>query len=233
MPAVVKTGKVPLERALSKLGVASRSQTRQWILDGTLKVNGRTITDPQFLVTPEKDRFEHHRKIFKAPQHCLVMLNKPAGYVTTRRDEKGRKTVYDLLPMMLGHLHPVGRLDMHTTGLLLLTTDTQLSARLTDPSNAIERVYVVTVEGRLTDEERQRLEGGIKEGGQLLRAKTIVARKISNRESHLIVTLIEGKNRELRRMFSAVDHEVTALKRIAFGSWQLGDLPVGQYKELK
>jgi 23S rRNA pseudouridine2605 synthase len=225
-------GKVPLERALSKLGVASRSKTRQWISEGRIKVNGRVIQDPDFMLVPEESKIlVDGTPIVKAAQ-CTIMLNKPKGYVTTKSDEKGRTTVYDLLPMHLHHLHPVGRLDMATTGLLLMTTDTRLSARLTDPDNEIERMYVVSVEGRLEPGECKALEEGIKDEGELLKAKNIVVRKVSNRESHVIVTLTEGKNREVRRMFKFIKHEVIELKRIAFGTFQLGDLEPGKYKEI-
>ena len=218
-----------MERALSKLGVASRSQTRRWIEQGLLKVNGVVVKDPEFPVVPEKDRFECNGKIVGATAPCLVLLNKPKGYVTTRSDEKGRKTIYDLLPPSLQHLHAVGRLDMHTSGLLLLTNDTQLSAHLTDPANAFERVYVVTVRGKMTAEQAAQLKVGVQEGREVLQAKGIVLRKISNRESHLLVTLVEGKNREIRRMFKVLGHEVTALKRIRFGPWELGNLQSGEW----
>jgi 23S rRNA pseudouridine2605 synthase len=225
-------GKVPLERALSKLGIASRSQTRQWVVEGRLKVNDRIVTDPAALVVPEQDRFALNGKILTSTANCTVLVYKPKEHVTTRSDEKGRKTVYDLLPPDLRHLHPVGRLDMQTTGLLLLTTDSALSAFLTDPANAIERVYAVTVKGRVGDEDIDKLTRGITDEGEGFKAQKVVIRKSSSRESHLTVTLVEGKNREIRRMCKAIGHEVTALKRIAFGPIALGDLQTGQYRHL-
>lgn len=223
-------GKVYLERVLSKLGIMSRSETRKLIVEGRLSVNGRVIKDPEFLVVPEDVELRVDGERLKRVSSTTIVLNKPKGYVTTRRDEKGRKTVYDLLPHTLQHLHPVGRLDMNTTGLLLLTTDTKLSSYLTDPVNVIERVYVVTVEGKVTDQEKAQLEQGIEDKGEILRANEITLRKVSNKESHLIVTLTEGKNREIRRMFAALGHEVTALKRIQFGEYQLGILELGKYR---
>jgi 23S rRNA pseudouridine2605 synthase len=227
-----KLGKVPVERALSKLGLASRTQTRNWIREGRLKVNGTVVVDLAMPVVPEKDKFTLDGKDLQAKEWQTIMLYKPKGYVTTKSDEKGRKTIYDLLPPELQHLHPVGRLDMHTTGLLLLTTDTQLSARLTDPQNAVERVYAVTVEGRISQEEIKKLLDGINEGGELLWAQKIQERKVSGKESHLTVTLTEGKNREVRRMFEAIGHEVTVLKRIAFGPLVLGELVPGKYRDV-
>lgn len=225
-------GQVPLERALSKLGVASRRQTRQWIEAGQIAVNGHVIKDPAFLVVPEKVHITIDGKPALRAVACTVMLNKPRGIVITRSDEKGRKTIYDLLPAHLQHLHPVGRLDMASTGLLLMTTDTQLSDFLTDPDNGIPRVYCVTVEGRITEDKIDRLSEGIQDKGQLLKATSVTLRKASNKESHLVIELTEGKNREIRRMFEALGSGVTALKRISFGKLKLGTLMPGQFLEV-
>ncbi len=224
--------KVVLERALSKLGIASRKETLRWILEERLSVNGKIIKDPMKLVTPEKDIFALDGKKLHAAKPILLLFHKPKGYITTRKDEKGRKTFYDLLPLTYQHLHSVGRLDMHTTGLLLLTSDTQLSSYLTDPNNAIPRVYILSVKGKVTEEEVTLLETGIQDEGELLKAKKLILRKVSNRESHLIITLLEGKNREIRRLFLAIGHEVLTLKRISFGPWELGDLEPGHWKEV-
>src|SRR5688572_18562031 len=210
----LKPGTVPLERALSKLGLASRTQTSVWIAEGRLSVNGQIIRDTRFAVVPERDRFALDGKPLKAEARGCVLLHKPRGYVTTRSDEKGRKTVFDLLPQSLQNFHAVGRLDMHTSGLLLLTNDTKLSSFLTDPQSDVPREYVVSVEGRLEDIALQRLLDGVEDDGELLRASAVRVRKVSGKESHVFVTLHEGRNRELRRLFSAVGHPVTRLKRI-------------------
>jgi 23S rRNA pseudouridine2605 synthase len=225
-------GQVPLERALSKLGKMSRSQTRSYIEAGLLSVNGHVIKDPAFLVIPEKVRITINGKPVAGAIACTIMLYKPRGIVTTRSDEKGRKTIYDLLPAHLQHLHPVGRLDMASCGLLLMTTDTQLSNFLTDPGNQIPRIYSVSVAGLITDDDIKHLSQGIQDKGQLLKASSIALRKASNKESHLSVELTEGKNREIRRMFEALRHEVTALKRIAFGKLKLGTLEPGKFREV-
>jgi len=225
-------GKVPLERALSKLGAASRSQTREWILKGRLQVNGRTVMDTQYLVSPEKDRFTVDGKPMQKDSWQAIMLNKPKAVITTASDEKGRRTVYDLLPVELRNLHPVGRLDMATTGLLILTNDTKLSSFLTDPANAVLRTYIVTVAGELTEAELAKAAAGIMDEGELLKPARLTLRKASGRESHLTVELTEGKNREIRRLFEALGHEVTALKRISFGPLQLGPLEPGQFRRL-
>ena len=225
-------GQVPLERALSKLGVASRRQTKQWIEAGLVAVNGHLIKDPAFLLAPETARITIDGKPVRRAASHTIMLYKPRGIVTTKSDEKGRRTVYDLLPAYYQHLHPVGRLDMASCGLLLMTTDTQLSNFLTDPDNKIPRIYAISVAGRITDEQVKRLSEGIQDKGQLLKASTITLRKVSNKESHLVVELTEGKNREIRRMFEALDSEVTVLKRVAFGKLKLGALAPGEFREV-
>jgi 23S rRNA pseudouridine2605 synthase len=225
-------GTVPLLRALSKLGLASRTQTQAWLAAGRLAVNGKISRDPNLPVVPERDSFALDGEVLRQQLRTCIVLHKPRGYVTTRSDEKGRKTVFDLLPASLQQLHAIGRLDMHTSGLLLMTNDTRLSSFLTDPINAIPREYVVSVEGKVEDKTLARLTAGVQDAGELLRATAVKVRKLSGRESHLFVTLQEGKNRELRRLFKAVGHEVSKLKRIGFGPIVLGELESGKYREL-
>ncbi|MBF0569464.1 MAG: rRNA pseudouridine synthase [Candidatus Omnitrophica bacterium] len=225
-------GKVPLERALSKLGLASRTQSREWILAGKLKVDGQVIKDPFFPVVPETAKFSVEGKIFERQAWQAIAFYKPRGVVTTRSDEQGRKTIYDVLPKEFHSLHAVGRLDMASTGLLILTNDTRLSDHLTDPANGIVRKYVVTVEGLLTPEKIRLAEQGIMDEGELLKPSKMDLRKASNKESHVVVELTEGKNRELRRLFRALGHRVRRLKRIAFGPLELGDLEPEKFRFL-
>jgi 23S rRNA pseudouridine2605 synthase len=156
--------------------------------------------------------------------------------VTTRSDPEGRPTVYTCLEGPeagdLIHLIPIGRLDAATTGLLLLTNDTRLAAWITDPVNAVPRIYLVTVRGELSDATAQRLETGIEDEGEPLFARKVTIRKRSRRETHLILELTEGKNREIRRLLAAVGHEVTRLKRVSFGGLELGDLPPGKWRDV-
>ena len=229
----MKLGKVALERALSKMGLASRAQTRGWILDGKLKVNGKIIKDPLYLVTPEKDKFVLDNQPLKKNIPQTIMLYKPKSVVTTRSDERGRATVFDLLPEELRHLHAVGRLDMATTGLLLLTNDTRLSSYLTDPVNAVTRVYAVVVKGNFTQEKLLNSAKGIWDKGEFLKPARIMLRKASNKESHLIVELTEGKNREIRRLFKSLGHEVIQLKRVALGCLKLEGINPGEFRYLK
>lgn len=226
-------GKVPLERALSKLGAASRAHTRDLACSGRLQVNGRTITDPQFMVTPETDQFTVDGTLVTKDPWTTILFNKPGSVVTTRADEKGRRTVFDVLSPEFANLHAVGRLDMATTGLLILTNDTHLSAWLTDPANAIKRTYAVTVSGLVKPEELAKAVKGIMDAGELLKPSRITLRKSSGKETHLTVELAEGKNREIRRLFAALGHEVLKLKRISFGTFQLGNLQPGECRRLK
>ena len=224
---------VSLERALSKLGFASRSEARGLIGAGRVAVNGKTITDPGRRVIPERiaitiDGNEPAREM----ERVVVALHKPRGYVTTRSDPEGRKTVYDLLSDLEQRVIPVGRLDLATSGLLLLTNDTQFANWLTDPANAISRVYLVTVEGRVTDSHLAILEAGVMNKGEQLRAASAELRKASRKESHLTVTLAEGKNREVRRLFEAIGHPVTRLRRVEFGGVGVGDLKPGEWRRI-
>lgn len=221
-------GVVRLDRALSKLGVASRVEARRLIADGRVRVAGKIVRDPAKLVVPEQRTIDVDGTIAAARSWRTIALHKPRGVVTTRRDPAGRTTVFDLLGEDLRALVAVGRLDLASTGLLLLTSDTQLANHLTDPANAIVRRYIVTVRGSLSDSEADRMVSGI-DG---LSARSVVIRKRSARETHLIVELVEGKHREIRRMLEALGHPVTKLMRVAFGGVELGNLPPGQWREV-
>ena len=228
----MKPGHVLLERAISKLGIASRSQAREWILAGKVRVHGLVQTNPGYPVIPEKAKIEiDERPVSKAAPRT-VMLYKPRGVVTTRSDEKNRPTVFSLIHEQDLHWIAVGRLDMATSGLLLLTNDTRLAAWLTDPLNAIRRTYLVTVRGRVSEAALDKLRAGLDDRGEALQADEIVLRKTSSKESHLTVYLREGKNREIRRMFAAIGHEVIRLKRVAYGKLTLDKLQPGEYREL-
>jgi 23S rRNA pseudouridine2605 synthase len=223
---------VPLNRALSKLGVLSRAQATEAIRAGRVSVGGRVERDPLRAVVPERARIEVDGvQGLKRPWRALA-FHKPRGVVTTRHDPEHRRTVYDVIGVAARGLIPVGRLDFATSGLLILTSDTQLAHRLTDPANAVPRVYLATVRGEVTADECAALERGIGTGPERLRAASAVLRKASQRESHLTIELREGRNREVRRLFEAIGHEVTRLKRVRFGEIELGNLAPGQWREV-
>jgi 23S rRNA pseudouridine2605 synthase len=224
-------GSVRLDRALSKLGIASRATSRALIADGRVMVDGRVVRDASFAIVPERASIAIDRVQARDTPWRTIALHKPRGVVTTRRDPEGRQTVFDLLGPLgedAKSLVSVGRLDLASTGLLLLTTDTQLAAWLTDPANAIVRRYVVTARGEVSDDEAARLTRGI-DG---LQASAVEIRKRSRRETHLVIELVEGRNREIRRLMSAIGHEVTRLLRVSFGGIELGTLQPGRWREI-
>ena len=226
-----KPGTVSLDRALSKLGLASRTQARALIEAGRVRVNGIVRSSTAFAVRPETAKIEIDGAKVEAPGYRTLLLHKPRGVVTTRSDEKGRKTVFSLVEGQ-GHLNAVGRLDLATTGLLLLTNDTRLADWMMNPENAVPRVYLASVRGEVTPAELEKLRAGVEDRGQTLMADAVELRKASGKESHLVVRLHEGKNREVRRLFESVGHEVTRLKRVELGGLTLGELEPGQWREV-
>jgi len=223
-----RDGRVALARAISKLGISSRSQAAAHIRAGLVSVDGHIVLDPAHPVVPERARITIEGRTVRRAPWRMLLLHKTRGTVTTRRDPEGRPTIFDLVGAEARGLVAVGRLDLATTGLLLLTTDTQLANRLTDPRSAVVRRYVVTVRGELTDGDAARMTEGFDD----LHADSVHVRKRSGRESHLIVELREGRHREIRRLCAAVGHEVTALKRVAFGGLELGDLAPGAWRKV-
>jgi 23S rRNA pseudouridine2605 synthase len=223
---------VPLNRALSKLAIASRAEATRLIAAGRVRVDGKTATDPAMPVVPERVAITVDGREAARAAWCLILLNKPRGVVTTRDDPQGRPTVFDLVSRPEGHLVAVGRLDLASSGLILLTTDTRLADWLTDPGNRVPRTYTVTARGEVGDIDVQRLMTGVDSEGERLSADEIAVRKRSRRETHLVVRLHEGRNREVRRLFGAIGHEVTRLRRVAFGGLDLGTLPPGRWREV-
>ena len=221
-----------LIRTLSKLGLCSRSQALVHVQAGRVTVNGKRMTNPGYVVGPH-DKIHLAGEAAKPQTKRYFLLNKPAGYVTTRSDEKGRKTIYDLLGEIGGWVFPVGRLDLETEGLLVLTNDTEFGNRLTDPSYKVPRTYEVWVKGMLGDREQSRIGQGVDIGrGESSRPVSFKVLKAGLPVSHAEVTLTEGKNREVRRLFEALDKPVTRLLRTSFGPFVLGDLQPGAWREI-
>ena len=216
----LQKGRVPLTRALSKLGMLSRSQAVEAIAAGRVRVDGRTVRDGATLIRPERARVEVDGVERQRAPWRTIVFHKPRGVVTTRRDPEGRPTVYDVLGAAATGLIAVGRLDLATSGLLLLTSDTRLADWITDPANGVPRLYAVTVRGRVDTAELDGIAAGI------------TLRKASSRESHLLVELREGRNRQVRRMFDAIGHEVTRLKRVRLGGLVLVGLDAGKFREV-
>lgn len=221
-----------VDRLLSKLGVASRSMSQEWVRAGRVQVNGRVIRDPATWVLWPKDSLSVDEQPIQDSAKRLIVFHKPKGVITTHSDEKDRKTIFDVLPADLGYMHAVGRLDQATSGVLLLTNDSTLSSYLTDPSHKVMRTYLVSVRGEFTEAQATEAVAGVLEGGDRLQCHTVKIQKSSGRESHLEVVLTQGKNREIRRLFMALRHEVTRLRRIQYGPFKLEDLPSGAWREI-
>lgn len=223
---------VALNRALSKLGILSRAQATEAIQAGRVRLHGRIVTNPHQPVVPERVHIVVDGELKAASDWRTILFHKPKGVVTTRRDPEGRRTVYDVLGDAGMGLVAVGRLDLATSGLLLLTTDTRLADWITDPRHAIPRIYVATVRGNLEASSVARLTAGIGQGRDRLQAHAVTILKSSLRHSRALVELREGKNREVRRLFQAIDRPVTELKRIRLGGLELSSLEPGHWRDV-
>jgi|SRR5579871_3479529 len=225
--------RVQLHRALSKLGWGSRGQAWGWIVAGEVRVDGRIVTDPLAWVDLDQQRITRNDQDTPPSAGALTLaLYKPRGIVTTRRDERGRRTVYDLLPSDLPWIFPVGRLDADSEGLLILTTDAALAVRLTEPEHHVHKTYHVTLTGRPSAEELDQLRDGIELADGRTRPATVRLLQADDKGSVLEIVLTEGRNRQIRRMAAAIGQRVRRLVRVAIGSYRLGDLTPGAYRPL-
>ena len=224
----------PLIKALTEAGLGSRRRMADAIKQRKVKVNGAIAESFNHPIDIEKDHVLLNGQTvkLKPDETICLMLNKPEGIVSTVSDEKGRRTVLDILPGKYKHyrLYPVGRLDIDTTGLLLLTNDGDLTYRLTHPKFEYEKEYLVAIKGKLNNEEKQQLQRGILlEDGMTHPAKI---REISQPPFNYSVIIHEGRKRQVRRMFERLRHIVIALKRIRLGNMSLGELKEGEVRHL-
>lgn len=222
-----------LQKILAAAGVASRRASETLILEGRVTVNGTTVTALGTRADAEQDDIRvDGRRIARPVHRRYILLNKPRGYVTTRSDPQQRRTVMDLLKGVREYLYPVGRLDYDSEGLLLLTNDGELSARLMHPRHEVERVYQARVRGLPNRDALGRLASGVVLDGR----KTAPARvRVTDREAaHTVVeiTLREGRNRQVRRMFEAIGHPVVRLRRIRIGPIEDRNMPTGHWRDL-
>jgi 23S rRNA pseudouridine2605 synthase len=226
--------RVSLRRALSKLGYCSRTQAEALIKEGRVRVGGAVRRDGGTRVDPEDDRIEIDGRLISPEAKVYLMLNKPRGLVTTRSDEKGRKTVYDCVGNdKVPWVAPVGRLDQTSEGLLLFSNDTQWAAGVLAPERHIDKTYHVQVDCRGEDALIDRIREGVRcEDGDFLRVKSVSLLRKGSRNSWLEVVLDEGKNRHIRRLLSALGINVRRLVRVAMGSLELGSLPKGACRHL-
>jgi 23S rRNA pseudouridine2605 synthase len=223
---------VGLARALSKLGYCSRSQATVLIRDGLVRLNGRVRRDPEAPVDLRGDRIAVSERSVTAREFVYLMLNKPRGVITTASDEKGRATVYNFLDQDVPWIAPVGRLDKASEGLLLLTNDSEWSARILAPQSHVEKVYRVQIRSADPDAVVGRLERGTESQGELLRVRRVSVLMRGRSNAWLEMVLHEGKNRHIRRMMEACGVEVLRLLRVSIGPLSLGSLAKGKVREL-
>ena len=225
-----------LQKYLAQAGVASRRKCEEYIEQGRVKVNGKTITELGTKVNPETDKVEFDNKLISKQneEYTYILLNKPIDYVTTVKDQFNRNTVLDLVKVNK-RLVPVGRLDMFTSGALILTDDGDFVYKVTHPKHEITKTYTVTLKGIVTKEDVKKLENGVDIGDfttSKARVKILKTDEETNK-SRLEITIHEGKNRQIRRMCEAIDKKVLALHRSKIGNIGVKDLKIGTWRYLK
>jgi pseudouridine synthase len=218
-----------LQKILSQAGIASRRASEQFMLQGRVSVNGVTVTELGTKADASRDDIRvDGRRVKIAERHRYILLNKPRGYVTTRSDPERRPTVIDLLAGVREYVYPVGRLDFESEGLLILTNDGDLAARLTHPSHEVPRVYDAQVLGTPDDHDLERLRRGLVIDGRRTQPADVRVVK----PGRLVITIREGRNRQVRKMCEAIGHPVDHLRRVAIGPLKDPRLKAGQWREL-
>lgn len=223
-----------INKYIADCGIASRRAAEELVKTGKIKINGKVVTDLSTQVNEWNDTVTLEGTKIKLPsRYTYLMLNKPKGCVSTVKDDKGRKTVMDYLPASEKRLFPVGRLDYDSEGLLLFTNDGDAAFRLTHPSSEIPKTYQVIVTGKISEENLKELRAGVVLDGVKTSKSKISVKSQTETETKLEVTIYEGKNRQVRRMFESVGKEVVFLRRTAVGDLRLGGLGRGQTRYLK
>lgn len=221
-----------LAKYLAQAGLASRRKAEELISSGMVRVNGELVKTPAFIVDPCLDSVEVNGVLIEAESKQYIILNKPAGYLSTVTDPFGRPTVIDLIPDAGQRLYPVGRLDFDTEGLLLLTNDGEFTNRMIHPRHGVSKSYEVRIKGKIKPAQIKQLEKGIQlEDGWTAPAKVQVI-QADKEQSTVEIIIHEGRKRQVKRMFQAIGHPVLKLKRTGFGCLVLGNLELGEYRHL-
>ncbi|MBO4936835.1 MAG: rRNA pseudouridine synthase [Clostridia bacterium] len=222
-----------INKFLASCGVASRRKCEEIILAGKVKINGKVVKELATDIDLDFDRVTVDGNAVHIPLECVYYkLHKPKGYVCTAKDDKERKTVISLMRGVKKRIYPIGRLDYDTEGLLILTDDGELTNIITHPKNQIDKVYIVKIEGVINASEIERLQKGVDIGGYTTDKSKVVVLDGDDKTTRLEVTIHEGKNRQVRKMFEAIEKNVIFLKRVQVGEIKLGGLARGEYKEL-
>lgn len=226
---------IRLQKYMADCGVASRRKCEEYIMNGLVKVNGEIVTELGVKVNSKKDIIEYNgQKLTNKNKYIYILLNKPIGYVTTAKDQFGRQTVLDLIKGINERIVPVGRLDMYTSGALILTNDGDFVYKVTHPKYEIEKTYVATVLGIIQNEAIQKLTNGVEIEDYITKPAKVKILKIDYEKqlSRIEITIHEGKNREVRKMCEAVGYKVIALHRSKIGNVNVKDLKIGEWRYL-
>ena len=219
-----------INKYLAACGVASRRECDKLIAEGAVEINGKIASVGADV--GDDDQVTVNGNAVTVKKNEYYVLNKPKGYICSVKDDKGRKTVLDLMPQGIGRIYPVGRLDYDSEGLLILTTDGELAQHLTHPSNEVPKTYLVKIEGTITEAGLNPIRSGVDIGGYVTKKCKAHIVETNKAYTKIHVTITEGKNREIRKMFEAIGKEVTLLKRIKVGEITLRGLDRGAYRKL-
>jgi len=221
-----------LQKFLAESGVASRRASEAIILEGRVSINGRVVRTLGTKIEPGHDRIELDGQPLKTRRKIYIAVNKPPGFLCTRKDPLNRNTVFDLLPPEWAHLVSVGRLDRDSEGLLFLTNDGDFVLHLTHPRYGVRKIYQAAVEGKVHPPMLKRFTQGVEDDGEILKAEKARTISATNSKSVVELELAEGRNREVRRLFASQELNVIKLQRIQIGRIKLGELPVGKWRTL-
>ena len=223
-----------LQKVIANAGVTSRRKAEELILDGKVKVNGKVVTELGVKVDDSDAIVVNGKPLPKVDKKVYYLLNKPSGYICSLSDEKGRKVVTDLIEDKSIRVYPVGRLDYDTTGLLILTNDGDFANMLSHPSNNVEKLYRVTIDGLLTADEIYALKDGIDiDGVKVIPTRVKIKKRNLNKKTEIVeFGIVEGRNHIVKRVFDSINHPVLKLKRESYAFLNVNDLQIGQYRDL-